>query len=92
MCFTEHRIDVYSILLSHVMNLYLFCFLYVYAEVELKEVIEKSKNNELQESDSAALNLCKLMNFLVYIALFAIAFFCMNVMTNGDFGRMVSKV
>ena len=31
-----------------------------------------------------------LINYLVYIALFAISFFCLNVGTNGDFGRMVS--
>ena len=57
----------------------------------MKEAIEKSKQSEVQISDSAAFNLCKLMNYLVYIALFAISLFCLNVGTNGDFGRMVSS-
>ncbi len=61
-----------------------------FIEVELKETITRSKQKELEATDAAALNLCKLMNILVYIALGAISFFCVNVATNGDFGRMVS--
>ena len=54
---------------------------------ELKAALEKAKNDP--PPSSSPFSVCRLIEYVVYILLFGLAFFCLNMFTNGDLGRMV---
>lgn len=54
---------------------------------QLKEALEKAKKDP--PPPDTYFNACKLIEYIVYILLFGIAFFILNIITNGDLGRMV---